>query len=136
MSSILGIDDMEKLQHKTLITEPFGLTYSYYLSPGFNKALDPGLPTLVLLHGFPDDAYMWAGAVPHLLKLPYPFMLVEILGLGGSSKPTEAAKYNYRHQANSIAQILDHEGVPKNVIPIGHDWGSGMCIAAACFEDH
>jgi soluble epoxide hydrolase/lipid-phosphate phosphatase len=51
--------------------------------------------------------------------------LVEILGLGDTSKPTEAEKYNYRPQANSIAQILDHEKVPNNVIPIGHDWGSG-----------
>jgi soluble epoxide hydrolase/lipid-phosphate phosphatase len=125
MSSIPGVDDMHKLQHKTLTTKPYDLTYSYYLSPDFNSKLDPSVPTLVFTHGFPDDAYMWAGAVPHLLKLPYPFILVEILGLGDTSKPTEAEKYNYRPQANSIAQILDHEKVPNNVIPIGHDWGSG-----------
>lgn len=125
MSSIPGIDDMNKLEHKTLVTKPFDLTYSYHLSPGFNKKLDPSVPTLVFTHGFPDDAYMWAGAMPSLLKLPYPFVVVEILGLGDSSKPTDAAKYNYRPQANSIAQILDNEKVPNNVIPIGHDWGSG-----------
>jgi soluble epoxide hydrolase/lipid-phosphate phosphatase len=125
MSSIPGVDEMNELQHKTLTTKPYGLTYSYYLSPDFNSKLDPAIPTLVFTHGFPDDAYMWAGAVPHLLKLPYPFVLVEILGLGDTSKPTEAEKYNYRPQANSIAQILDHEKVPNNVIPIGHDWGSG-----------
>jgi soluble epoxide hydrolase/lipid-phosphate phosphatase len=125
MSSIPGIDDMKKLQHKTLATKPFDLTYSYYLSPDFNSKLDPSVPTLVLLHGYPDDAYMWAGAVPCLLKLPYPFVLVEILGLGDTDKPAEAEKYNYRPQANSIAQILDHEKVPNNVVPIGHDWGSG-----------
>jgi len=125
MSSIQGIDDMNKLDHKTLTTKPYNLTYSYYLSPDFNNKLDPSIPTLVFTHGFPDDAYMWAGAVPHLLKLPYPFVLVDILGLGDSSKPTEAKKYNYKQQADSIAQILDHEKVPNNVIPIGHDWGSG-----------
>jgi soluble epoxide hydrolase/lipid-phosphate phosphatase len=125
MSTISGIDDMNKLEHRTLVTEPHDLTYSYFLSPGFNNRIDPSIPTLVFLHGFPDDAYMWAGAVPHLLKLPYPFILVEILGLGDSSKPTEASLFNYRKQANSIAQILDREKVPNNVIPIGHDWGSG-----------
>jgi len=125
MSSIPGVDDMNKLAHKTLVTEPHDLTYSYYLSPDFNSKLEPSIPTLLFLHGFPDDAYMWAGAVPHLLKLPYPFVLVEILGLGDSSKPTEASKFNYRKQVNSIAQILDREKVPNNVIPIGHDWGSG-----------
>ena len=116
---------MNKLEHKTLPTKPYDLTYSYYLSPDFNSRLDPSVPTLVFTHGFPDDAYMWAGAVPHLLKLPYPFVLVEILGLGDTSKPTEAKKYNYKQQADSISQILDHEKVPSNVIPIGHDWGSG-----------
>lgn len=129
MSSIPGLDDMQKLQHKTLVTKPFDLTYSYYLSPNFDKKLNSDVPTLVILHGFPDDACMWAGAVPHLLKLPYPFVLVEILGLGDSSKPTDASKYNYRPQANSIAQILDNESVPNNVIPIGHDWGSGNMSA-------
>jgi len=116
---------MNKLEHKTLATEPHNLTYSYYLSPDFNSRLDTSIPTLVFLHGFPDDAYMWAGAVPHLLKLPYPFILVEILGLGDSSKPTEAFKFNYRAQAMSISQILNREKVPNNVIPVGHDWGSG-----------
>jgi soluble epoxide hydrolase/lipid-phosphate phosphatase len=124
MSTIPGVDDMNKLEHKTLVTEPHDLTYSYYLSPDFNKKLDSSVPTLVFLHGYPDDAYMWAGAVPLMLKLPYPFILVDILGLGDSSKPTDASLFNYRKQANSIAQILDREKVPNNVIPIGHDWGS------------
>lgn len=69
---------------------------------------------------------MWAGAMPHMLKFPYPIILVDILGLGHSSKPTDAKMYNYKQQADSIAQILDKEGVPGNVIPIGHDWGSGI----------
>ena len=36
--------------------------------------------------------------------------------------------YNYQQQANSLAQILDHESVPKekSVIPVGHDWGSAV----------
>lgn len=116
---------MESLEHKTLITKPYDLTYSYYLSPNFKQNLNPSTPTLVFLHGYPDDAYMWTGAVPHFLEQPYPFILVDILGFGHSSKPLEPPKYNYKQQANSIAQILDKESVPNNVIPIGHDWGSG-----------
>lgn len=117
---------MEKLEHKSIKTTPFDLTYSYHLSPDFNKRLNPSVPTLLFNHGFPDDAYMWAGAVPHFLTLPYPFIITDILGFGGSSKPTDASKYNYLQQANSLAQILDHEKVPNNVIPIGHDWGSAI----------
>jgi soluble epoxide hydrolase/lipid-phosphate phosphatase len=65
---------------------------------------------------------MWAGAVPHFLKLPNPFVLIDILGLGDSAKPSDPSAFRYKQQADSIAQILDHEGVGSSVIPIGHDW--------------
>lgn len=118
---------MDQLELKTIVTKPHDLTYSYYLSPDFSSRQDPKVPTFVLCHGYPDDAYMWEHVVPYLLKSPYPFVLVELLGFGGSSKPTDPPKYNYRQQANSIAQILDQESVGNNVIPIGHDWGSATC---------
>ncbi|KAK3724922.1 hypothetical protein LTR37_000970 [Vermiconidia calcicola] len=110
---------MDSFEHKTLVTKPYDLTYSYYLSPRFNAKLDSAIPTLVFVHGYPDDAYMWE-------KLPYPIVILDILGHGDSSKPKEVSRYNYLQQANSIAQILDSEGVPDNVIPIGHDWGSAI----------
>ena len=125
MPPVAGVAELDTFEHKTLVTKPKSLTYSYFLSPNFNKKQDPSVPTLVFIHGYPDDAYMWAGAVPHMLKLPYPFLLVDLLGFGGSSKPTDPPNYNYKQQADSIAQILDEEGVGSNVIPIGHDWGSG-----------
>ncbi|SMQ52496.1 unnamed protein product [Zymoseptoria tritici ST99CH_3D7] len=115
---------MDKLQHKHLLTSPQNLTFSYYLSPNFAEKLDPSVPTLMFVHGYPDDAYMWEGAVPTFLDLPYPFLVLDLLGFGGSSKPVDASHYNYKAQADSIAQILDREKVPNNVIPIGHDWGS------------
>ncbi|KAF2480510.1 Alpha/Beta hydrolase protein [Neohortaea acidophila] len=118
---------MDTFQHKTLVTKPYDLTYSYYLSANFHNR-DPSIPVLIFSHGYPDNAQMWSGALPHMLKSPYPIILMDILGLGHSSKPTEPKMYNYKQQADSIAQILDHEGVgkEKTVIPIGHDWGSGV----------
>jgi pimeloyl-ACP methyl ester carboxylesterase len=110
---------MERLEHRSLITSPYNLTYSYYTSPNFAQSLNPSVPTLLFIHGYPDDAYMWAGAVPTFLNLPYPFIVLDLLGFAGSSKPIDVSKYNYRNQASSIAQILDKEKVPNNVIPIG-----------------
>ncbi|CAK4029455.1 alpha beta-hydrolase [Lecanosticta acicola] len=127
---------MDKLQHKSLITTPYNLTYSYYLSPNFTQKLHTNVPTLMFVHGYPDDAYMWAGAVPTFLDLPYPFLILDLLGFGGSSKPAEPSKYNYRNQANSIAQILDQEKVPNNVIPIGHDWGSATSQRFYLYHRH
>lgn len=117
---------MDHFEHKSLVTKPYDLTYSYYTSPQFHATVKKGVPALILIHGFPDDAHMWAGAVPKLLELPYPIAILDLLGFGGSSKPTDPSKYNYKQQADSIAQILDKEAVPKEgaVIPVGHDWGS------------
>lgn len=118
---------MDEFLHKSLITSPYSLTYSYYISPNFDAKVkdDPTLPILMLVHGFPDHAHMWAGAVPHLSSLGYPMVIPDLLGFGGSSKPTEPSLYNYRQQADSLAQLLDKESVKgQRVIPIGHDWGS------------
>ncbi|KAK4615697.1 Epoxide hydrolase srdG [Fulvia fulva] len=115
---------MKKLEHRSLITAPNNLTYSYYLSPNFSQKLSKDVPTLMFVHGYPDDAYMWAGAIPTFLEMPYPFLVLDLLGFGHSSKPVETKNYNYKAMADSISQILDKEKVPNSVIPIGHDWGS------------
>jgi len=118
--------ELDGFTHRTLITQPFNLTYSYYLSPDFHTKLkDSSLPILLLLHGFPDDAHMWAGVAPTFLKLGYPLVIPDLLGFSGSSKPTNPHLYNYKQQANSLAQIFDTERITgPRIIPIGHDWGS------------
>ena len=121
-----GWDAMNTFEHKTFSTKPYDLTYSYYLDPDFYGKVKPGTPTLMFLHGFPDDAYMWAGLLPTLLKLPNPLIIPDLLGFAGSSKPTDPERYRWRQQADSLVQILAHEGVHNNIIPIGHDWGSGV----------
>lgn len=63
--------------------------------------------------------------MPHLLTLGYPMVVPDLLGFSGSSKPANPNCYNYKQQADSLAQILDAEGITsRRVIPIGHDWGS------------
>jgi soluble epoxide hydrolase / lipid-phosphate phosphatase len=120
--------ELDGFTHHSLITKPYNLTYSYYLSPSFNeKTKDTSLPVLLLLHGFPDNAHMWAGVAPVLLKRGYPLVIPDLLGFSGSSKPTNPHLYNYKQQADSLAQILDSLPNLSNnprIIPIGHDWGS------------
>ncbi|KAF2166654.1 hypothetical protein M409DRAFT_23285 [Zasmidium cellare ATCC 36951] len=118
---------MSSLTHHTHLTTPHNLLYSYYLSPSFASTTKshPSLPILLFLHGYPDDAYMWAGTVPTFLNSPYPFVIVDLLGFGGTSKPGDVRLYDYRIQADAIASVLDWEGVVGGrVIPVGHDWGS------------
>jgi soluble epoxide hydrolase / lipid-phosphate phosphatase len=120
--------DLTDFTHKSIITTPHRLTYSYYLSPNFQQQTtkNPSNPVILLLHGFPDQAAMWSGVVPSLLQLGYALVVPDLLGFAGSSKPTDPSRYNYRDQAASLAQILEHENVAGDgqIIPCGHDWGS------------
>lgn len=117
----------EQFAHKTIVTKPHDLTYGYYVTHDLAKKQENGrVPVLLMLHGFPDDAYMWASTLPTLTALPYPIIIPDLLGYASSSKPTDPKLYAYTQQASSLIQILDQEGVLNNVIVVGHDWGSAV----------
>src|SRR6266536_104479 len=112
---------MDQLEQKTFTTSR-SITYTYYRSPS-DSSINPKTPTLLLHHGFPDDAHLWAEIVPELLKLSYPLLIPVLLGYAGTSKPTDSSLYNYRDQSKDVSEILDAENI-SSVIVIGHDWGS------------
>ncbi|KAL7624641.1 hypothetical protein AAE478_006210 [Parahypoxylon ruwenzoriense] len=105
---------MDNLRKKTIETSRF--TFSYYVS----EPHPPG-PTLLLLHGFPDDAHLWNGIVAKLGQ--YRLVVPDLLGSSGTSKPTDPAAYKYPDLTQDLVEILDAEGIEK-VICVGHDWGS------------
>ncbi|KAK1997949.1 alpha/beta-hydrolase [Colletotrichum falcatum] len=113
--------DLSKLSKKTIDVSR-GFTYTYYTS-----AAKGSEPTLILFHGWPDTARLWAGLInDHLLPRGYGVIALDILGYGGSSKPTDEKAYACDGLAADAVAILDAEGIDK-VISLGHDWG---CLAA------
>ena len=110
---------MDSLEKKTLEVSR-GFTYSYYTSPARNS-----LPTIILCHGWPDTAELWEGIITGYLKpAGYGIIAPDLLGYGGTSKPTDYQAYNFQQMSKDAIDILDHEGIDK-VIALGHDWGSG-----------
>ncbi|EFQ35576.1 uncharacterized protein GLRG_10720 [Colletotrichum graminicola M1.001] len=110
--------DLSKLTKKT-INVSRGFTYTYYTSPAKGSR-----PTLILFHGWPDTARLWAGLInDHLLPHGYGVIAVDILGFGESSKPTDEEAYAFDGLTGDIVAILDAESINK-VISLGHDWGS------------
>ncbi|KAG7418726.1 Epoxide hydrolase A [Fusarium oxysporum f. sp. raphani] len=107
---------------KKIYTTSRSLSYTYYDSaPG--KPVAAHKPTLLFLHGFPDSAYVWKEVVYHLRTLPHRIILPDLLGFGGSSKPTDPTVFKSNAMAADLAELLVSEGVSK-VIVIGHDAGS------------
>lgn len=111
-----NMDQLKKKEHDV----SRGLHYRYYVSPA-SKA-DTSKPTLVLLHGWPDSADLWQFVVPHLLKTKCRLVIPDLLGAGGTSKPTDPAQFQVKKMSNDIIEILKTEGISQNIIPMGHDW--------------
>ncbi|KZL67247.1 epoxide hydrolase 2 [Colletotrichum tofieldiae] len=120
--------DLSKLTKKTIDVSR-GFTYTYYTSPAQKSK-----PTLILFHGWPDTARLWAGLIKdHLLPQGYGAIALDDLGFGESSKPTDTKTYACDGITADVVEILDAEGISK-VVSVGHDWGS--LIAQRLYNFH
>jgi len=109
---------METLTEKKLTTTR-GFTYTYC-----SHAASNGLPTILLVHGWPDRASLWEDLINnHLKPAGYGIVAPDCLGYGATDKPTDANAYVSRDLSADIVQILDTEGL-ESVVVLGHDWGS------------
>lgn len=109
---------MDTLTKKTLTTKR-GFTYTYYISPATNDK-----PTLLLQHGFPDQAVEWSDLITnHLVPAGYGVVAPDQLGYADTSRPTDPTSYTMTGITADLVEILDAEGL-QSVISLGHDWGS------------
>lgn len=110
---------MEGFNHKKVTTSR-GYTYAYYV---YKPTVTTTKPVLFLCHGYPDEALLWADIVPALKPLGHPIIVPDMLGYGGTSKPTDPKEYNSKLLAQDLYETADAEGF-GTIIPTGHDWGS------------
>jgi pimeloyl-ACP methyl ester carboxylesterase len=115
------------LPNKTYNIPTTGHKYAYIsYSPS-----NPSKPTLLFLHGFPSTSHDWRFQIPHFRSLGYGILAPDLLGYGGTDKPTDVNCYVGSEMSKEIIAILDHEGLSpkghggsKGVIAIAHDWGT------------
>ena len=110
---------MDLLETKHLETSR-GFRYQYFISSA-SKA-DASKPVMLLCHGFPDDARLWQFVIPHLIKSKCRLVAPDLLGFGGTAKPTEPKDFEIKGMVSDVMEIMKKEGVDKNIIPMGHDW--------------
>src|ERR1700704_2965112 len=87
----------------------------------------PGAPTIVLLHGFAGSLHWWQNDVP-LLDAHYHVVRFDLLGHGGSSKPSGG--YSMEHQAQLVDEALHQLGGQRALI-VGHSMGCLVATALA-----
>ncbi|KAI0791304.1 alpha/beta-hydrolase [Abortiporus biennis] len=95
-----------------------GYNFHYYYSPA-----EAPKPTLLFCHGFPSSSRDWRGQVHYFQTRGYGIIVPDMLGYGGTDKPTDPAAYVGSGLAQDLVDILDAEGINKAIV-IGHDWGT------------
>ncbi|MFE3451337.1 alpha/beta fold hydrolase [Nonomuraea sp. NPDC059194] len=83
---------------------------------------DPTKPTILFLHGYPDDHRVWDQVV-HRLEDAFHIVRYDVRGSGASSAPRTVGGYRLDRLAADMDAVLDAVGRPR-VHLVAHDWGS------------
>ena len=78
---------------------------------------------VILLHGFPDSAFLWRNQISALAGNGYKVIVPDLRGFGDSDAPRGKRHYTFDIIASDVIALLDHLDVEK-VSVIGHDLGA------------
>lgn len=89
---------------------------------------DPRRPTILAIHGYPDNHQVWDGVAAQLTSR-YNVVAYDVRGIGESSAPAERAGYRLPQLVSDIGAVIDSLDADE-VHLLAHDWGSIQAWAA------
>lgn len=84
---------------------------------------DPNAPTVLLVHGYPDNSTIWDG-VADLLADRFHVVRYDVRGCGTSDAPPTRSGYRLDHLTADLAAVARATSPNRPVHLVGHDWGS------------
>ncbi|MFJ2819205.1 SDR family oxidoreductase [Streptomyces sp. NPDC087294] len=85
---------------------------------------DPGRPTVVLVHGYPDSKEVWSRVAARLAER-FHVVLYDVRGHGRSSAPTPLrGGFTLEKLTDDFLAVIDAVSPDAPVHLVGHDWGS------------
>ncbi len=108
----------------TSVTASDGITLAVHAYTG----IDPKRPTILAVHGYPDNHHVWDGVASELSER-YNVVAYDVRGAGESGRPPDRSGYEFPQLVSDIGAVIDSLGVGR-VHLLGHDWGSIQCWAA------
>ncbi|KQP94093.1 hypothetical protein ASF60_13365 [Methylobacterium sp. Leaf113] len=89
-------------------------------------------PTVLLLHGWPDDATAWANVAERLNEAGFRTVTPELRGVGRTRFRSADTPHtgNSGILANDAVDLMDAMGIETFMVA-GHDWGSNAAEAMA-----
>jgi NAD(P)-dependent dehydrogenase (short-subunit alcohol dehydrogenase family)/pimeloyl-ACP methyl ester carboxylesterase len=112
---------------RTAVTASDGVTLAAYAY----TEIDPQRPTVLAIHGYPDNHQLWDGVAEHLLghDARYNFVAYDVRGAGESQRPPARSGYRFAQLIADVDAVIDSLGVGR-VHLLAHDWGSIQAWAA------
>jgi pimeloyl-ACP methyl ester carboxylesterase len=90
--------------------------------------IDKRRPTILAIHGYPDNHHVWDGVAANLADR-YNFVAYDVRGAGQSARPAGRSGYLMRQLVSDVGAVIDGLGAGK-VHLLAHDWGSIQAWAA------
>jgi short-subunit dehydrogenase/pimeloyl-ACP methyl ester carboxylesterase len=84
--------------------------------------IDPQRPTVLAIHGYPDNHHLWDGVAAELGGR-YNFVAYDVRGAGESERPSGRSGYRFPQLISDVGAVIDSLGVGQ-VHLLAHDWGS------------
>ncbi|MBU7597735.1 SDR family oxidoreductase [Streptomyces sp. P38-E01] len=85
---------------------------------------DPALPTVMLVHGYPDSKEVWSEVAPRLADR-FHVVLYDVRGSGSSTAPVPLrGGFTLEKLTDDFLTVVDAVSPDHPVHLVGHDWGS------------
>lgn len=84
--------------------------------------IDPARPTVLAIHGYPDNHHVWDG-VAAASGRRFNVVAYDVRGAGQSLSPPSRSGYRLPQLVADIGAVIEHLGV-DSVHLLAHDWGS------------
>src|SRR3982751_6522036 len=91
---------------------------------------DPDAPTVVLLHGYPENRSSWLGVTPLLVAAGFRVLAPDQRGYSPRARPLRRRAYVMPELVGDVLSLVEASGAEK-VHVVGHDWGGGVAWAFA-----
>lgn len=84
---------------------------------------DRSAPTVVLVHGYPDNHTVWDGVAAELAG-DFHVVAYDVRGSGASGVPTSRKGYRIDQLVDDLGRVIDATSPDEPVHLVAHDWGS------------
>ncbi|RCW39945.1 pimeloyl-ACP methyl ester carboxylesterase [Halopolyspora algeriensis] len=93
------------------------------LSLAVHEDGDPARPTVVCVHGYPDNSSIWKGVAERLSER-FHVVRYDVRGAGESDKPRSLRAYRLDRLVSDLEAVIEAVSPHHPVHLLAHDWGS------------